>query len=98
MASSNTYLVENDGKEPWTAEGPNDDGLYSRISSSKITNNASQQGGNWKKNARRPPKMDKQLLSKLRAKKKLSGSGNKDSWPERNTGKIGTRLGKPEPR
>lgn len=43
------------------------------------------------------------LLSKLRMKKKekLLGSGNKDRWPESNTGKLygklGTKLGKPKP-
>lgn len=45
--------------------------------------------------------MNKDLLGKLRAKrKKLLGSGNKDRWPESNMGKmyrkLGTKLGKPK--
>ncbi|GAB0206162.1 hypothetical protein GRJ2_003081800 [Grus japonensis] len=53
------------------------------------------------KNTKRPPWMNKELLGKLKHKRKPTEAGSKGRWPGRNTEKLseqpGIRLGKPKP-
>lgn len=88
------------GIEPWKAEGHKNVDWYYLLQAQEQCIPMRRKLG---KNVRRPPRMNKELRSKLRAKKeKISEGRNDNRWPGRDTGKLykmlRIRLRKPKPR